>query len=38
MQAADNQQYTRGGVNASIPNGKSLYLANNSLYKLQAVA
>lgn len=37
MQAADNQQYT-GGVNACTPNGKSSYLANNSLFKLQAVA
>ncbi len=38
MQTADNQQYTGGGVNASTPNGKSLYLANNSLYNLQAAA
>lgn len=28
----------RGGVNACTPNGKSSYLANNSLFKLQAVA
>lgn len=39
MQTTNNQQHTGGGgVNAFIPNGKSLYLANNSLYKLQAVA
>lgn len=38
MQTTNNQQHTGGGVNTFIPNGKSLYLANNSLYKLQAVA
>lgn len=37
MQTADNKRYM-GGVNALVPNGKNLYLANNSLYKLQAVA